>query len=283
MNFKKLQLKDIDFLRNKFTELCSVTCDYSVGGVFLWRELYNTEICGIFTRLHDKNGDIYYNLPLTTDMGAALDELIGFDGSIRFCTVPEEHLELVTKKLGACDINEEPTLADYIYSAQDLVSLAGKKYAGQRNQISQFKRNVTEWHFDEITNQNADEIKDFFLATKQTESKIETKSAEARMIIEVLDNLDTYKLLGGVLYADGKVAGFSFGEKIGNVLHVHIEKADKGIKGAYQMIVNNFARMYADGIDIINREDDMGDAGLRRSKEAYHPIKKVKKYTICKR
>jgi hypothetical protein len=62
---------------------------------------------------------------------------------------------------------------------------------------------------------------------------------------------------------------------------VHIEKADMQYRGAYQVINNEFAKCFAlDGIEYINREEDDGDAGLRISKNSYHPCEVVDKYIL---
>ena len=84
--------------------------------------------------------------------------------------------------------------------------------------------------------------------------------------------------MGGLIKADGKVVAFAFGEKVGDTLFVHIEKAKKDVQGAYQMIVKEFA--LHNPAPYINREEDMGIEGLRRSKESYHPIEKLKKYSL---
>ena len=101
------------------------------------------------------------------------------------------------------------------------------------------------------------------------------------MVLEVLDHMDDYRMSGGVLLADGRVVGFSLGEIVGDTLFVHIEKADRTCKGAYQMLVNQFALRYAgEGVAYINREEDMGDEGLRRAKQSYHPVALLKKYHV---
>ena len=36
--------------------------------------------------------------------------------------------------------------------------------------------------------------------------------------------------------------------------------------------------MCSEGVKFINREDDAGDEGLKKSKQSYHPVKMAKKY-----
>jgi hypothetical protein len=66
------------------------------------------------------------------------------------------------------------------------------------------------------------------------------------------------------------------------VLVIHIEKANMKLRGAYQVVNNEFARYYAskEGVKVINREEDVGDEGLRVSKKSYHPCEILQKYIV---
>lgn len=104
---------------------------------------------------------------------------------------------------------------------------------------------------------------------------------ENKKVIEVLDNYNIYDMVGGYLIADGRIVGFSINEIVDDTLYTHIEKADRHHKGAYQMLVNQAAITFATGkVSFINREEDMGNSGLRKSKKSYHPIELLRKYTI---
>ena len=89
-------------------------------------------------------------------------------------------------------------------------------------------------------------------------------------------------LEGGVLYADGKILGFSFGEMTSSdTFNVHVEKAAADINGAYPMVCRELVRMLMEKhpeLVWINREDDMGLESLRKSKESYKPAYLLKKY-----
>jgi len=97
---------------------------------------------------------------------------------------------------------------------------------------------------------------------------------------EVLEHLDQYGLVGGVLRADGAIVGFTLGEVLRDTLYIHIEKADRDYPGAYQMLCRQFCTAYADGLAYVNREEDMGDLGLRKAKRDLHPVTQLKKYTV---
>ncbi|HPU63195.1 MAG TPA: phosphatidylglycerol lysyltransferase domain-containing protein, partial [Mobilitalea sp.] len=80
---------------------------------------------------------------------------------------------------------------------------------------------------------------------------------------------------------DGKIVAMSVGEIINDTLYCHIEKADRNYHGSYQMIVREFAKnTITDQVKYINREDDAGDEGLRKSKLSYHPYKLLNKYCV---
>ena len=50
---------------------------------------------------------------------------------------------------------------DYLYLAEDLVTLRGRRYNGQRNHINKFKKLYPDYRFEVITEENAHLAKDF--------------------------------------------------------------------------------------------------------------------------
>ena len=288
MRFEALTLADIPAFRRYFTLARMKTCDYSVGGMFMWRDYFRMEYAVendiLISRLKNENGEIYYNLPLAADMRAATSYVISTlaeNGRISFCTVPQDKLSLFDTLGDAVTVTEQASYADYVYAPTDLITLAGKKFAGQRNQISQFKRGVTHWEFLPLSAENLPAVRAYYGRTHAyAPAPNDSRSAESNMVFEVLDRMEDYQMLGGVLYADGDIVGFSLGEKIGDILYTHIEKADRTCKGAYQMLVQQFSAMYGADVSLINREEDMGDPGLRAAKLSYHPQMQLKKYIV---
>ena len=90
-------------------------------------------------------------------------------------------------------------------------------------------------------------------------------------------------MVGGVLFANGKPAAFTAGERLGSdTIDVHFEKALDDLPGAYPMIAREFARQLQAGlpeIRYLNREEDMGLPGLRKAKEEWYPMFLIEKYT----
>ncbi len=171
---------------------------------------------------------------------------------------------------------------DYLYDSQDIVNFAGKKYANQRNHISRFERDNPDWSFEIMTADHVNEIRQFYMSFLEIRAKEDDKAQEEEeKIFEVLDHFDEYGFLGGILRVDGKIVGISMGEIVRDTLIIHIEKADTTYSGVYQKLVHCYAKEYVnEEVKFINREEDMGDPGLRKSKLSYRPIKLLEKFTV---
>ena len=81
---------------------------------------------------------------------------------------------------------------------------------------------------------------------------------------------------GGVLVrVNGEPAGFALFERQSpETLVIHFERARRDVKGLYQL-VNRAAAEAAvrEGYAFLNREEDLGDPGLRQAKASYDPIR----------
>ncbi|MBR6534533.1 MAG: DUF2156 domain-containing protein [Clostridia bacterium] len=287
MDFKRIELRDIERIKPFFSYVESKTCDFTVGGMFMWRDYYIMEysVCDgvLISRLKNENGEIYYNIPLGKSTPDAISLCVERFAcpKIRFCTVPQEYIGVFERMYPHCTVTEQTDYADYLYSSEELISLKGKKFSPQRNLISQFKRNHPTWSFEEVNGSNIADVIDFFNRNAvQTGDGSVASSVESSMCFEVLNNLDSYGMTGLCLTVDEKIVGFSLGEISNDTLFVHIEKADRAYKGAYQLLMNCFAERFGADVQYINREEDMGSEGLRRAKQAYNPICLLKKYVV---
>jgi hypothetical protein len=107
---------------------------------------------------------------------------------------------------------------------------------------------------------------------------------EQKAINEALDNYSALKFKGGLLCVDDKCVGYSFGELLNpNTMVIHIEKAHKFFEGSYQAINNFFCKNCCESAKFINREQDLGNLGLRQAKKTYIPHHMVEKSIIFRR
>lgn len=163
------------------------------------------------------------------------------------------------------------TTQDYIYLTENLANLPGKKYHAKRNHISRFFRNFPESRIEPITKQNA---KDALTVARLwcEENGIDCNThAEYAVIGEALDNLELFEMRGMMLYADEKPIAMTLGSEISEIcFDVNFEKALKDYDGSYAVINNEFAKTLT-SYKYLNREEDLGLEGLKKSKLSYHP------------
>jgi hypothetical protein len=108
--------------------------------------------------------------------------------------------------------------------------------------------------------------------------------AEARAIREILGELDLLGVTGGAILVNDRVQAFSLAEPMSaNTVVCHIEKATPDLHGAFQVINQQFLEHAWAGFEYVNREQDVGDPGLRKAKESYHPDHRVEKYVVTGR
>ena len=151
----------------------------------------------------------------------------------------------------------------------------------KKNRFNKFVKTYPDYRFVTVTADNISRVRDFYLKfVQENSSENERLQAEERIIRRLMDEYTLLGLQGGFISVDGKVVAFAFGERVGDTLYVHFEKANRNFDGAYEAINSLFVREFASGAFYVDREEDMGDEGLRKAKMAYCPIKTVDKYEI---
>lgn len=288
LDFKNLTMDDIEIVRPYFVFSRSNNCDNTVGGSVMWRDYFNTRYAIvdrtlIFRVTFPGYGECY-TVPIGNSVGYAIDlicnECKEMGVPMQFVAATERDTAMVERKFDVDKVVMQEW-SDYVYNAEDLINLSGRKYHGQKNHINFFKKTFSNYHFEEITLDNIKEVRAFVEEFSKTESKESMIfEEELKKTFEVLDNNDKYKFFGLLLKVDEEIVAFSMGEKVNHTLFAHIEKADKRYRGAYPMIMNEFARTYGSDMKYINREENAGDKGLENSKLQYHPCTILNKHYL---
>jgi len=258
----------------------------------MWRKFYFVEYAidddTLYVRLRtSQKGKPLYHLPLGPDIQGSIkkiaEEVLSTEPSVDFITIPPELLHLFDQYKNRMRVTPEYDIYDYIYNAAEIKALEGSRFSKQRNHISRFKKDNPDWEYIDIKDADISEVIDFFKNTYLTQvtDPADSQIEDNERTLELLENISLYGFCGGVLKAGGKIIGFTFGEKLHGILFDQVEKADRNYSGAYQMLFHEFALHEADdSIELINREDDAGDPGLRKAKLAYHPIRMEEKNTV---
>lgn len=290
LNFKTLALSDIPTVRPFLRRQNFRINDYSIGGIFMWRDFFKTYFCvfrdTLIFKVNYLDGITAFPIPIGKDPEAALGQIENYcrEKSIPliFCTVPEESLPTLKRRYPDFSVKSDRNWSDYLYRTQDLILFRGKKYHGQRNHIHQFQRRYPNSQFEKITAENLDGVRSFyeeFARSHPMDSPVGRE--ESAKVSELLDHYSLYGLYGGCIRVEGRFAALSVGETVGDTIFVHVEKADTRYEGIYQVLVQEFLRHFAtDGTPYVNREEDVGDEGLRKSKLSYHPVALLKKNTV---
>lgn len=255
----------------------------------MWRDFFETETASadgcLFFRVHYYGHRVAFTPPLGPDPDAGLELLRAHcretGEPFVLCTVSESLREHLAALFPGAVFATDPAWSDYLYDAEPLKTFPGKKYHGQRNHLNRFNALYPQAVFAPVAAADLPELTAFTAAFAARKNQ-DTASFREEMdgVREVFAHFDSYGFLSGVLRVDGAIAAYALGETVGDTLFVHIEKADTAYEGVYQKIVSEFAARCAVGaVRFINREEDDGDPGLRKSKLDYHPTALLTKYT----
>lgn len=179
---------------------------------------------------------------------------------------------------GRFEFEENRDNADYVYLAEKLATLSGKKLHKKKNHINKFMKEYDgRWSYEEL---NDDNIKEFFNYQVEWCNLDNQFLGELGAASTALKNYKALGIVGGILRIDGKIAAVTLGSKsFDDTMIVHIEKADHNINGAYQMINQQFVIHSCKDVKYVDREEDMGIEGLRKAKESYYPEFTTLNYT----
>ena len=171
---------------------------------------------------------------------------------------------------------------DYLYTRLSLSTLSGKQLHKKKNHVNGFLTNYPEFtlkKLDADTKKDAGKILDVW-ATEQ--SDLQETDYEAAQQALALPETDGFT--GLILYVQGTPVAWCLAEFAaqGATAVVHFEKARTDFRGSYQYINYAFAQSLPEHIVYINREQDLGDEGLRHAKMSYKPEGFVKKYRLDK-
>lgn len=293
--FRSLTTADIPSIKKYIADNPWRTCDYTVGGIFMWLDYFDYEFCiyrdTLFIKGESENnrGNTAFSLPLgelpLNESATLLADYCASAGRrLEFSAIPESMaVELAGVTGGRLEMLDG--WSDYLYDASALATLSGKVYSKKRNHVNRFLADNPDYRFEAVGVSNVAEVRQFMLGVDLSDkSDVDTAAYELSQCIDVVDNLGAYGFEGALLRDNnGRVCAVTFGEVVGDTLYVHIEKMDHDIAGAGETINKLFAGSMTEKypqIRFINREEDMGDEGLRYAKNSYHPVSLLKKYNV---
>ncbi len=297
--FKPIDRSMLPHIAQILSTTHSRSCDYSIGGIYMWIRRFGYEASILDNTLFIKGRSLSdpsqtaFMLPtgsMRTDRAIDLVREYCRRTGLQptFAGVPEERVAEVLEHCTAADVVPMDTANDYIYDADAMASFSGKKYNKKRNHVNRFIADNPGMVFEELTAEILPETILYFAGFSRHAAALADDTSDAAYeraaTMDVLCHYGDYPFYGAVLRGNtGEIVSFTIGEVIGDTLFVHIEKTRHDIEGAGETICQLFARYMKErcpALRYINREDDAGDPGLRQSKLSYHPCRILRKYNI---
>jgi hypothetical protein len=279
-NFIPLTLDAQEEMQSRLAQLPDGVSEYTFANLFLFRKQYRYRVSRVLDKTFvisgESRGEKFFMTPCAVPGRGVLEDLFAshdyWKGISDSVLIPnQEHL----KEWGV-DIAEDRDNFDYLYLRSDLAELPGKKYHKKRNLVSQFVNNYAH----EERPLTAELIPQ---ALRVLDRWREDKGADGDYgaARESLEFFVALGLQGAIYYINGEPAGWCLGEGLaaGRMFAVHFEKALDRYKGIFQYINQSFAASLPESFAHINREQDLGDEGLRQAKLTYRPSGFVRKHT----
>lgn len=291
LEFAPINNKNMARVRACYRRCRYAISDYSLGVKVMWKSFYHSQVAfaaGCMTIKEKFDGYDRFDFPVEetddADMWAAVDEIEKYCLISRiplvFYAVPDDKLGELIARYRSVRIAKDRTAADYLYDTDKMMNFTGKHYSGQRNHINKFKKLYPEAVFRELKKEDIPRVEKFFEKFDGEFEKHERFATAELKHAKALLKHDFSWGCAGCMELDGKIISLAFGEICGETMIIHIEKALYEYEGIYPATVEAFAKRFCGGVRYINREEDMGDSGLRRSKEQYRPIKLLEKTNV---
>ena len=298
LDFRPVMAEDIPDILPFFGLRPDKTCESVFLDSFLWRNYYKIQFClyqgkGVLWQM-EWDGKPYTSIPTCRqeDMRALLAAMQEYFNHslkqpLRIYLADEDSLKYLNLDPEQYEIKEEEDLKDYLYDAEDLRTLAGRKFHKKKNLVNSFQKNFEgRYEYRPLGCEDCRDVRCFLAQwrTNKTEPEedMEELDQEIEGIRQILENCSHMPVKMAGVYIDGNLEAFTVGSynQREKMAVIHIEKANWGYNGLYQFINQQFLIHEFPDAKLVNREDDVGLPGLRKSKMSYHPIGFARKFIV---
>ena len=293
LNFHKPSVQDYDWIHEILYPADLPGADNTFHNMYFWECYYGevAQLGGFVTQRLSQSGVSTYLFPAGSgDVRAALEDLMQ-DAKSRgekFCLrgVTDDKKALLEQLFpGKFAFTAYRDSFDYIYTVEELTELHGKKLQAKRNHCNRFEQDHPNFETRVVTMENIALCREMVQKWYEVHEWNEQIEQEKTAISRAFDCFDKTNMDGLMLLDGGEVIAFSMGARMNAQYYdVCFEKAYSAINGAYAMINREFSRMIAQKypeVQFLNREDDMGEPGLRKAKESYQPTLLLEKFNAA--
>jgi hypothetical protein len=257
--------------------------EFSFSNLYLFRATYGYRVSRIpgqtFVVEGKKQGKSFFYVPCALPDREHLDALMSGHDYLKNLSESQSSAHRIDLEQWGYAVSEDRDNFDYLYTRTDLAELSGKAYHKKRNLVNTFQNSYS-YEQKPLSKDNVADA----IAVLDDWRALKGEDGDYAAAREGLELFDVLGMRGCVYYVEGVPAGWCLGEPLAKarMFAVHFEKAREGYKGIYQFINQAFAQGLPAYFKSVNREQDLGDEGLRQAKMTYRPCGFVKKYRVTK-
>ena len=292
VTFQPVRLEDREWAEPLLRKGNMRGCQYSFSNIYAWGEVYHQRLArqGDYILIESGTDKRFYLYPcgegeILPAFEAIFQEARSQGRAPCFWGITREQMAAMEELFpGKFVFEPHDHTWDYLYGIDKLATLAGKKLHGKRNHINRFLSLYQDWQFEPITPQNLPECREMNRLWRRANDQKddENMELESMALRRVFDHYQELEMEGGLLRVEGRVVAFTMGSRLSDdTFDVQFEKALTQVEGAYPMINREFARYLQEKFPqllYLNREEDMGEEGLRKAKQSYYPDIWLEKY-----
>ncbi|MFB3884662.1 MAG: DUF2156 domain-containing protein [Thermodesulfobacteriota bacterium] len=287
---KGLSLEDKPLFDNLFNLFPPVISEFTFSNLFIWRYAYELRLSrfrNLLCLLSDRGENSFFFPPIGAgDMIECYRNLLQYlkerGAHPKISRVPETGVSWIDWRREGFVVELDRAHSDYVYRMEDLIKLEGRKYHRKRNHIKQFKEKYS-YEYIPLSSERISEclrLEAEWCDLRHCEA-VPGLANESVAIKEALTHFNELKLKGGAILVKGNLEAFTLGEPLNqDTVVIHIEKANSAYEGLYPLINQAFLANHWSEYTYVNREQDLGEEGLRKAKESYFPHHMVNKYNV---
>ncbi len=301
MNFEAVTLTHKKMIKPYLYKYGEGSCQHSFAAMFCMANKYGDSLCekdgwlfihraGISSKTERAYlfpmGDNSDEVRLGHAIEAIIEDAHNHGAAVRFETLTAAAKDAVVRLFpGVFSVTALRDYSEYIYTYDKLANLSGHQMASKRQDINTFYRTYgNSVRIEKIKDKHLDEIRSFqkIWLDNRLNGEEDVQLDYENIAIQLgLSNFAELDLSGIVIYIDNVMRGYAYGAPLSqNSYDVMIEKGDRRIADIYRVLNRDLVRLCCGQYRYINREEDVGNEGLRCAKLSYKPDILLEKYLL---
>ena len=246
IEFKPVRLEDKQTIERYTMPSGIYNCDLAFANMYCWQAMYHSAwavIDGFLViRFQIGGGEkIGYMQPVGEGDFARIIPALREDAHahgqrLRIIGLTDEGREMVRNMhAGLFAFESDRGMEDYVYNADDLRNLTGRRYQPKRNHINRFMAEYPDFRYEQLTRERFGECMQLEREWRRAhEGHTSELCAEQRAMQRAFEHFEELEMIGGCIYVGDKLIAFTYGSAVNDhTFDTHVEKADTDYDGAF--------------------------------------------------